>query len=189
MHAIYLAYRLRHSFTTRFLYSCISSSLHHNDVTMDELQAEIVAEGNDLDENGIVDSFLHVCFLFRIPTANDKLFAWSTNRPLCPHFALPACRLSGLSWEGLSPCRHRSQRRCHRLRAAQVKCNTVSMLSLAIYISMKPPLRLSRWQLASTALESAIVAQLKSLESNCTVFKYICDLINRLYQTMFHMFS
>ena len=44
---------------------------------MDELQAEIVAEGNDLDENGIVDSFLHVCFLFRIPTANDKLFAWS----------------------------------------------------------------------------------------------------------------
>ncbi len=65
------AHRLRHSFTTRFLYSCISSSLYHKDVTIDELLAEIVAEGNDLYENGIVDSFLHVMtFFFRTPTTS-----------------------------------------------------------------------------------------------------------------------
>lgn len=43
---------LRHSMTTRFLYSCINASLYHKHITLDQLLAELARQACDLYENG-----------------------------------------------------------------------------------------------------------------------------------------
>lgn len=52
VHDVLIVAILRHTFTTRLLFSCISASLYHGDETLDGLLDELVLQGLELYHTG-----------------------------------------------------------------------------------------------------------------------------------------
>lgn len=94
---------LRHSFTTRFIYSCISSKFFHGDHTVDDLLAELSMEGQRLFNEGLQVSHLPINFFAlytgRFHPAQHPTQLTQDSLPLLP----PRLANIASAWFALAP--------------------------------------------------------------------------------------